>query len=178
MNKLVLVAVLAACSRSKEPPPTSEPAAPTPGSSVAPTASSAPRGPAPESLTFAAGTPEADLRGFCTANYDKMLSCFADAAFWDVLSTLFFGQNLSLDDGTSARREAWIGMRKDDLSTLKHDNKIGEDCETAIRTTIWPTADARAKVEAARKESCPTFANAFGRMVFVDRAFHDRRPGL
>ncbi len=178
MTKLVLVVVFVACSRSKEPPPTSEPAAPATGSAVAAATTPAPRGPAPASLTFAAGTPEADLRGFCTANYDKMLSCFADAAFWDVLSTLFFGQNLSLDNGTSDRREAWIGMRKDDLSSLKRENKIGEDCETAIRTTIWPTADARAKVEAARKESCPSFANAFGRMVFVERAFHDRRPGL
>jgi hypothetical protein len=175
MNKLVLVVVLAACSKSKEPPPKSEPAA---GSAVAAVKATTPEGPAPESLTFADGTPEAELRAFCMANQDKMMSCFDDAAFWDVLSTLFFAQNLSLDDGTNERREQWIGMRKDDLALLKHENKFREDCEAAIRTTVWPTADARTKVEAARKNSCAAFANAFGRMVFVDRAFHDRRPGL
>lgn len=182
MKKLVLVVVaLAACSRSKAPPSKSESAAgsavPTTGSAVGVTTPTPPN-PAPESLTFTAGTPEADLRGFCSANYDKMLACFDDAAFWDVLSTLFFGQNPQLDDGTNERRETWIGMRKDDLASLKRENKIGEDCETAIRSTIWPTAEVRTRVEAAREESCPSFANAFGRMVFVDRAFHERRPGL
>jgi dsDNA-binding SOS-regulon protein len=171
MKKLVLVVVLAACSKPKDSPSASERAASTPATPAA-------RSPAPESLTFADGTPEGDLRGFCMANYDKMLSCFDDPAFWDVLSTLFFSQNLQLDDGTNERREAWIGMRKDDLASLKRENKIREDCETAIRTTIWPTAAARTRVEEARKESCPSFGNAFGKMVFVDRAFHDRRPGL
>lgn len=179
MKKLVLALVLAACSKSKEPPPAkSEPAPPAAGSDVAPVTPATPTGPTPESLTFADGTPEADLRAFCVANQEKMMTCFDDAAFWDVLSTLFFAQNLSLDDGTNDRREAWIGMRKDDLAQLKKNNKFKDDCEAAIRVTVWPSPEARAKVDEARKGTCPGFANAFGKMVFVDRAFHDRRPGL
>jgi hypothetical protein len=173
MKYLALLVLVVGCSKPKDKPKEA-----TPPVAPAVTAPSTPSTPVPDNLTFADGTPEAGLRDFCVANQDKMMSCFNDAGFWDVLSTLFFAQNLSLDDGTNERREAWIGMRKDDLASLKKANKFKDDCEAAIRNTVWPTADARAKVEAARKDSCPAFANAFGRMVFVDRAFHDRRPGL
>lgn len=174
MKQLLLLVLVVGCSKPKDKPKETPP--PVAPAVTAP--STAPTGPSPESLTFADGTPEAELRAFCMANQDKMMACFDDAAFWDVLSTLFFAQNLSLDDGTNERREAWIGMRKDDLASLKKGNKFKEDCEAAIRTTVWPTEDAKAKVVAARSASCAGFANAFGKMVFVDRAFHDRRPGL
>jgi hypothetical protein len=174
MKQLLLLVVVVGCSKPKDKPKETPPAPVAP----AVTAPTTPATPVPDKLTFADGTPEAELRDFCVANQDKMMSCFSDDGFWDVLSTLFFAQNISLDDGTNERREAWIGMRKDDLAQLKKANKFKDDCEAAIRNTVWPTADARAKVEAARKDSCPAFANAFGRMVFVDRAFHDRRPGL
>lgn len=167
MKHLLWLVLVVGCSKPKDKPKEAPPAPAT-----------TPTTAAPDKLTFADGTPEAELREFCVANQDKMMECFADEGFWDVLSTLFFAQNLSLDDGTNERREAWIGMRKDDLAQLQKANKFKDDCEAAIRNTVWPTAEARAKVEAARKDSCPAFANAFGRMVFVDRAFHDRRPGL
>jgi hypothetical protein len=175
MKYVALLVLVVGCSKPKDKPKEAPPPAP-----VAPAVSpqSKPVVPVPDKLTFADGTPEADLLAFCVANQDKMMECFNDAGFWEVLSTLFFAQNLSLDDGTNERREAWIGMRKDDLAQLKKANKFKEDCEAGIRNTVWPTAEARAKVEAARKDSCPAFANAFGRMVFIDRAFHDRRPGL
>ena len=173
MRQLLLLVLVVGCSKPKDKPKETPPA-PAPAPVVA-----GPSTPSvPDKLTFADGTPEAELRAFCMANQDKMISCFNDAAFWDVLSTLFFAQNLSLDDGTNDRREAWIGMRKDDLMALKSANKFKDDCEAAIRNTVWPTPEARAKVDEARKGSCPGFANAFGKMVFVDRAFHDRRPGL
>jgi len=173
MRKLLLFVLVVGCSKPKDKPKETPPAP-----AVAPAVTAPPTTAVPDKLTFADGTPEASLRDFCVANQDKMMDCFADEGFWDVLSTLFFAQNLSLDDGTAERREAWIGMRKDDLAQLKKANKFKDDCEAAIRNTVWPTAEARAKVEAARKDSCPAFANAFGRMVFVERAFHDRRPGL
>lgn len=174
MRQLLLLVLVVGCSKPKDKPKE----APPPVAPAVSSPSTAPATPVPDKLTFADGTPEAELRAFCMANQDKMMTCFADEAFWDVLSTLFFAQNLSLDDGTAERREAWIGMRKDDLASLKRDNKFKDDCEAAIRNTVWPTTETRAKVDAARKESCPTFANAFGKMVFVERAFHDRRPGL
>lgn len=180
---LALVAV-AGCSKKSSKP---EPAPATTGSAAAPTApapsstastTAAPAVAVPAVMTFAAGTPELELRDFCVANVDKMSSCFADPAFWDVMSTLFFAQNLSLDDGTAEKRDAWIGMRKDDLAALQREHRQAEDCEAAIKHNVWPTADAKAKVVAARGQSCASFANAYGKMLFVDHAFSDRRPDV
>lgn len=146
------------------------PAAPDAAPDAAPAAA-----PAAAALTFAAGTPERALRDFCVANHEQFLACFEDDAFWDVLATMFFARHPTLDDGTPRTRQLWIGMRKDALAALARERRLAEDCETALRHSLWPTEKTVARVVEARTAGCLPFANAFGKMVFVDGAFSEQR---
>ena len=162
MRVWMLVLALAACSKH-------EPAAP------ASTGKNATAPADPNTLTFAAGTTEFGLRNFCVANYQKFMKCFEDEQFWNVLATMFFAKNPQMDDGTPGTRQKWIGMRKDDLVGLSKEHRFAADCEASIRHNQWPTEADISLVSHAQQGACPGFANAFGKMVFMDGAFYQSR---
>jgi hypothetical protein len=168
----MLALALAACTKGTPPSGAQAQEAAAAPAAVA----AAPVPPAdPNALTFADGSPERKVQAFCIANYQKLGSCFDEQPFWDILATIFFAKNPSLDDGTPRARTLWIGMRKDDFAGLMREKRVPADCEASIRHSRWPSAATMDRVIKARSAACPAFANAFGTMLFVDGAFSEPR---
>ncbi|MDB4967789.1 MAG: hypothetical protein JWN44_3478 [Myxococcales bacterium] len=165
----MIALALAACTKGSPPsngaaqaPAAAAPAAPTPPTN-------------PAALTFAEGSGERQVQSFCIANYQKLGSCFDDPSFWEILATIFFAKNPTMDDGTPRTRAMWIGMRKDDFAGLMREKRVPADCEASIRHSRWPSAATMERVAKARAGACPAFANAFGTMLFVEGVFSEPR---
>lgn len=180
MTRACVAAIVAltasACSQRAAPASdrAQTPTAPAAATS-APAAATSAQPPADKPLTFAEGTEERTVQKFCIDNYHKLDACFGDQSFWDILATIFFAQNPSMDDGTPRARSLWIGMRKDDFAGLIREKRVPADCEASIRHSRWPSAATIDRVTKARAGGCPGFANAFGSMIFVEGAFNQPR---
>ena len=157
----------AACKDRSEAPVTAAASSPT----LAPAPAPAPASPsAPSSTTF-----DPKDMAFCQANFGKMLTCFEDDSFWQIFSTMYFAYSPQGAQVAEADKQLWIGMRKDDLMSLKADKALEQNCVAMLTHTKGPTAAQRAQVDTARAKSCPDFASAFGGLLFAEGVFHEMK---
>ena len=162
MTKLMIVVALAAlgCKDSskldKAPAPTAPAAGGAIGSATAPAAA------------------DAEAQAFCEKTMQKMLACFDDASFWDVLATTYFAKYPDTT-GNPDSKKMWIGMRKDDLVGLKRENALTENCHVMVTKNQLPTTADIKTVSEAMAKSCTDFGTAMGFMLFHKGAFHAPR---
>jgi hypothetical protein len=160
---IIVVALAAGCKKERSKLDT----APTPSTTSPAGSASAPAAPAPTAI-------EAEAQTFCEKTMQKVLTCFDDAAFWDVFATTFFAKYPDTTGNPDAKKQ-WIGMRKDDLVGLKQDKQLAENCTVMVRSSVLPTADDMKTVNAAMAKSCTDFGTAMGFMLFHKGVFHTPR---
>jgi hypothetical protein len=165
MTKLLMIAVMLAAAGCKERSKLDKPPSPSNQPAV---------GNAVGSATAPPPGAEADAQAFCEKTMQKMLACFEDASFWDVLATTYFAKYPDAS-GNPDVKKMWIGMRKDDLVGLKRENALGENCHVMVTKNQLPTADDIKTVSDAMAKSCADFGTAMGFMLFHKGAFHTPR---
>lgn len=149
----MIAACLALSCGDREPTPAAKPAAPP----------AEPASPA---------TPDrARVHAFCVASFDAMYACVDDAAFWNVMATLYFQSDPQLA-GNDAAKEPWIDMMKSVATKLHDEGAYADNCNATLDHNLWPTEEQMRRVEAARAVSCGDFGSAFGYMMFGEGAFH------
>jgi hypothetical protein len=126
---------------------------------------------APVEQTVAPPATETEARAFCNQTLDKTVTCFDDAAFWDNFATTWFAKYPDMSGNPDAKN-AWIGMRKDDIVGLRQDGQLAQNCDIMVRKNRLPTAADMAPVTAAMHQSCSAFGTAMGLMLFHTGVFH------
>lgn len=114
---------------------------------------------------------DAEATAFCRKTMQKILTCFDDKTFWDNFATTWFAKYPDTTGNPDAK-QAWIGMRKDDIVGLKQDQQLDQNCDVMVRGNRLPTADDMRPVTAAMDKSCGDFGTAMGFMLFHTGVFH------
>jgi hypothetical protein len=110
------------------------------------------------------------VHAFCVANYEQMVECVDDTAFWNIMGTLYVATDPQLAASAGAK-QGWIEMMQAVARTLSKEGALAENCDAAVDHNQWPTAAQIARVAAARTLSCADFGNAFGDVMFNEGVF-------
>lgn len=158
-NAIVLVAMIVACACNENTSKLDRaPASQHPATTAAPPSSTQP-------------VAAADAQVFCEKTMQKILACFDDTAFWDNFATTWFAKYPD-DTGNPDAKQAWIGMRKDDIAGLRRENALAQNCTVMVERSRLPSAADMKPVEVAMARTCGDFGTAMGFMLFHTGVFH------
>ena len=171
LDRWIVIAAIAGAGCKSEPTKLEPPPKPEVNTAAPVEVPTPPAGSAAGSATASPQGDTAQAQAFCEKLMHKMLVCFDDAGFWDVLATTYFAKYPDATGNPDAKK-AWIGALKDSFVDLKNEQQLAENCSVMVRGLRLPTAADMQAVNESMTKSCTDFGTAMGLLLFHKGVFH------